>query len=1707
VLVIVAASFLGGSLTTYVLQRFCQTSRPRGLSSGQQISQPQIASGAAGPSAPAPPPVLPVAAPAPAALPAEPAAATAPSPASKPEAPATPAPAASPNALPARVEIQPGEGLAKIIDQYYPGEYRKGLAAIVLANPELDGANVTRPGQVVILPRIDFRSRSVQLQDGLFYTLYGSYYSVASWHGDKPWLEKSGVRFLVRVSRDAAGKTLHRVFLGGYERLEDLRAAQQVMHARSKHGRLPWGEVLAITTPPARQDGAAKAKAPAPAAATPAAPSVGRPASPLKSASESSAAAPPEEPSLAGEASADTPRLSARLAAWCEAMGRKLAGLGQFFRSREQASPQESLEPSETPPLAPAAAVNASESRPATPLAPPPAPSAATAAAPTSQAASPPVSDLPSAKQSPGAAPSLSLPASPPEAASEMTAAAALEDDNLGGATSENTPRLTARLAAWGQAMGESLAALAQFCFSRETAALTEASQPSETAPAAPPAAITASRPQPAVPAAAPPPPLADLLNRQIAAHKGESLTQIAIRNYGNRDKTVLTALILANEEIDTENMIHPGQVLNLPRVDLAEQIIQLPDSRYYALYGRYHSAASWEADKPWLAKNGVRFLVRVTRDAAGGKVQRVFLGGYDKVADLQAARQLLQIKSGRAGRSPETAPSGAGSPALKDREALDQTEAPPGKLAALAESSRSLGPAAPVESPGSPPRDSRPAGINLAAPWLKSLTFGPPAAGFDPGRNCPEAMAVPAAPPPARETAAPPAAAAPPPAAESPAMENKSAPGPAAETETKATRTPPAPPAPQNVAPLLAAIPQPPQAAAPLAGSPAAKNLEAADQPAAPPVELAAAEASPRSMTASAPAESPGAPPRDSRPAGINLTAPWANSLGFSSPAAGLDGAPNRPESTVTAAPPPARETAAPPIAAAPPPAAESPAMENKSAPGPAAETKAPRTPPAPPAPQNVAPLLAALPQPPQAAVPLAGSPAPKNLEAADQPAAPPVELAAAEASPRSMTASTPAESPAAPPRDSRPAGLSLGPPWANSLGFSSPAAELDAAPNRPESTVTAAPPSTPEAAAPQVAQAPALAAETPAAEGNSSPIPAPGTKVAQAANPSRSLENEAPLPETMLPEAAPSLPLLKFPAGLTDSFQRYWHSHLTLPGGLWPLLKSLWQALIPAGSLPALEPEAASAGSQVPGAQTPPLAAAAEAAPTVADPAVAPTSPANIRRYLDAGGVFHIENRIPPSGSAELYVEPKPEALESFLKAKNDVPLPGADNAPAGQPFREVSWPGGIPAPLPAPDSKAAEKVLPPEGTVRRYRDALGVLHVVNGELHNPGNPGEALLARLDPETREAAAGSKTAPEPAGEQAKGGWPITRVAFPDEKNAPVLPPAATPAEKALAPEDLIRRYRDVKGVLHIVNLEPKEPAAPSAAILAGAEPADSSGKPNEPRRDDRQTVVWPIKTASLTESESRLPAPPAPAPPESPWVNEGAIRRYRDAKGVLHIKTTEYPKPPLPPNWPAVGRLARQLPFGVPGLAPGSGGGAQSGLPQTPKIPEVVAFRDQRGRLHVRSFGPEDPARKTALELNRSGLEPIIIEAAVSYHLPVPLIQAVIKMESNFVPWAVSPKGAMGLMQLMPGTADFLGVAEPFNPRENIMGGCRYLRLMLDSFNDNLALALAAYNAGYQRVIEAGYRVPEIKETQDFVTGVLSRYYTLVLASRPAKI
>jgi soluble lytic murein transglycosylase-like protein len=115
-----------------------------------------------------------------------------------------------------------------------------------------------------------------------------------------------------------------------------------------------------------------------------------------------------------------------------------------------------------------------------------------------------------------------------------------------------------------------------------------------------------------------------------------------------------------------------------------------------------------------------------------------------------------------------------------------------------------------------------------------------------------------------------------------------------------------------------------------------------------------------------------------------------------------------------------------------------------------------------------------------------------------------------------------------------------------------------------------------------------------------------------------------------------------------------------------------------------------------------------------------------------------------------------------------------------------------------------------------------------------------------------------------------------------------------------------------------------------------------------------------------------------------------------------------------------------------------------------------------------------------------------LISEAAALYRVSPTLIRSVMEAESAFNPTAISRAGAMGLMQLMPEVADAFGIADPFDPRENIMGGARLLRELLDSHHNNIRLVLAAYNAGPLAVARYG-GVPPFPETRGYVKKIIN--------------
>jgi soluble lytic murein transglycosylase-like protein len=163
----------------------------------------------------------------------------------------------------------------------------------------------------------------------------------------------------------------------------------------------------------------------------------------------------------------------------------------------------------------------------------------------------------------------------------------------------------------------------------------------------------------------------------------------------------------------------------------------------------------------------------------------------------------------------------------------------------------------------------------------------------------------------------------------------------------------------------------------------------------------------------------------------------------------------------------------------------------------------------------------------------------------------------------------------------------------------------------------------------------------------------------------------------------------------------------------------------------------------------------------------------------------------------------------------------------------------------------------------------------------------------------------------------------------------------------------------------------------------------------------------------------------------------------------------------------------------------------------------QIYAWRDANGTLVLSDRALVAPTkiyevagapayRATRPMVSSASIEydPLVLEHATRQALRPELVKAVIQVESGFNPWARSPKGAMGLMQLMPATARELGVRDPYNPAENIRGGTAYLRQLLDKYSGNEQLALAAYNAGSTAVDRYG-RIPPYRETRDYVRKV----------------
>ena len=173
----------------------------------------------------------------------------------------------------------------------------------------------------------------------------------------------------------------------------------------------------------------------------------------------------------------------------------------------------------------------------------------------------------------------------------------------------------------------------------------------------------------------------------------------------------------------------------------------------------------------------------------------------------------------------------------------------------------------------------------------------------------------------------------------------------------------------------------------------------------------------------------------------------------------------------------------------------------------------------------------------------------------------------------------------------------------------------------------------------------------------------------------------------------------------------------------------------------------------------------------------------------------------------------------------------------------------------------------------------------------------------------------------------------------------------------------------------------------------------------------------------------------------------------------------------------------------------------------------DIYSFTDSAGVVHYSNVpadaryerliaDPPPPSSPQGAELRTraAAFSDLIEEAARHAEVSPALLRAVIAVESAFDPRARSPKGAQGLMQLLPATARRYGVHKPFDPRDNLRGGASYIRDLLKRYGNNLELALAAYNAGEDAVDRHGRTIPPFPETQAYVPAVL-RFYRRFLA------
>jgi soluble lytic murein transglycosylase-like protein len=193
----------------------------------------------------------------------------------------------------------------------------------------------------------------------------------------------------------------------------------------------------------------------------------------------------------------------------------------------------------------------------------------------------------------------------------------------------------------------------------------------------------------------------------------------------------------------------------------------------------------------------------------------------------------------------------------------------------------------------------------------------------------------------------------------------------------------------------------------------------------------------------------------------------------------------------------------------------------------------------------------------------------------------------------------------------------------------------------------------------------------------------------------------------------------------------------------------------------------------------------------------------------------------------------------------------------------------------------------------------------------------------------------------------------------------------------------------------------------------------------------------------------------------------------------------------------PSPARRLGLVALAAAGIALTAAGPSQADIYRTVGADGVISFTNspkKGGKLYARTEAPAVHMPSDSSPGRHDRYDDHIRQAAALYQIPEELVRAVIKVESDFDPRAVSPANARGLMQLIPETADRMLVTDVFDPRQNIFGGVRYLRVLANLFNGDIELTLAGYNAGEGAVIRHG-GIPPFPETVDYVKRVLSYY------------